>query len=34
MPIPQHEIVDDSSLGPAIYLVVSDMSDEVDFITQ
>lgn len=34
MPIPEHEIVDDdSNLGPAIYLVVSDMSDEVDFIT-
>lgn len=33
MPIPQHEIVDDNSnLGPAVYLVVTDMSDEVDFM--
>ena len=33
MPIPKHEIVDDdSNLGPAMYLVVSDMSDEVNFV--
>ena len=33
MPIPQHEIVDDNTnLGPAVYLVVTDMSGEVDFM--
>lgn len=33
MPIPKHEIVDDvSNLGPAVYLVVSDMSEGVNFV--